>query len=338
MKIGVISPLNFPCSKGSESVVEGMVAEFVDALSKDKDFEVVLFATGDSDVPSNVELVKVREEAFHTYGHAECTGYLQKLIEEVNSLNYWLDVIHSAVPLWVSHRFKWCPVYKAMYGTVGVEGDIKQTMRRLADAGKLSGIIPVSEYAKRETPLTNYTEVVYNGLDFDRVGTLLPHEDYWLYMGKIHPDKHIEDAVRLSKEFGKKLVVAGDYTGYEDYFHKVLEKDIEYVGVLHEDKWEVYKKAELFVNLTGYPETFSMSNLEALACGTPVLCNGIGANPEIVRNGVTGYLINKNTNICRLAEKAIALDRVECRKSVEERFTVENMVQGYKNIYKREIG
>jgi len=196
---------------------------------------------------------------------------------------------------------------------------------------------------------TNWVGNVYHGLAPDRFSFVeSPRGDYIAYFGRIIQPKGLHLAIAAAQKAGLKLKIAGKhYTGYKDtYWREQIQPQlsdcVEYVGFIKDDaqKQDFLGNAKALIVPSIYDEPFGMVAIEALACGTPVLCLDSGALPEIIADGVNGYVITKNHDssetIAHLANaitKIDAISRKDCRASFEKSFTLKNMAQGYADIY-----
>ena len=162
--------------------------------------------------------------------------------------------------------------------------------------------------------------------------------DYLLFFGRIHPDKGTKEAIEIALKVGMKLILAGIIQD-NDYFKRNVEpfldnKLIEYVGVADPEKRdELLGGAYALLNPINIPEAFGLSVVEAMACGTPIISFNKGSMSEVISNGKTGFLVNSIEEAIKAFKKIAIIDRAECRKWVEKKFTVDRMVNDYIKIY-----
>jgi glycosyltransferase involved in cell wall biosynthesis len=190
----------------------------------------------------------------------------------------------------------------------------------------------------------DYAATVYHGIrtnDFPYIA--YPKGDYLLYYGRIHPDKGTREAVELALKTKEKLLIAGiiqDQTYFDTYVKPHLKTGhIEYIGSVGGDKRAaLLGNAKVLLHLINFHEPFGLSVVEAMACGTPVLALKKGSMPELITHGLNGYLAEDIPEAESLLKEVMAIPRYACRQSVEERFTVGKMAQGYEEVYKKIVG
>jgi glycosyltransferase involved in cell wall biosynthesis len=137
-----------------------------------------------------------------------------------------------------------------------------------------------------------------------------------------------------------RLVLAGPVqTGQDEFFAKEVEPGlgdgVEYVGEADaERKRELYLRARALLMPIRWPEPFGLVMVESLACGTPVIAFPEGSVPEVVRDGVTGFVVDDEHAMAEAIGRAAGLDPEVCRRDCDERFGVEAVVRGYEDVYR----
>lgn len=200
----------------------------------------------------------------------------------------------------------------------------------------------ISCASKNGSPDRNYLGVVYNAIDVASFPYDEDKEDYLLFLSRICPEKGPVTAIQVAKMLGKKLIIAGKVDKVDkEYYHRVVEplidgKLIHFFGEANgEQKRELYRKAMVVLMPLDWEEPFGLVMAEALACGTPVIAFPRGAAPEILVDGVTGYLVN---GVEEMVQAVYRLDRInpkDCRRHVQEHFDVPVMADGYLAVYER---
>jgi glycosyltransferase involved in cell wall biosynthesis len=162
--------------------------------------------------------------------------------------------------------------------------------------------------------------------------------DYLLFLGRMIQDKGPLQAIEIARQAEMPLVLAGPAEdGFEQRVAPLVDGErVSYVGrVQMPQRDRLLAGAAALVYPLQYPEPFGLVPIEAMACGTPVLGVRIGAVPELVEPGVTGYLAESWDGLPALVPDALALDRREIRKRARERFDYTKMVDGHEALYRR---
>lgn len=165
-------------------------------------------------------------------------------------------------------------------------------------------------------------------------------DGYLLFFGRIHPDKGAAEAIAVAKRTGRRLVLAGIIQD-ERYFEREVAPHldggtIEYIGSVGPDRrGAVLGGAAVLLHLINFDEPFGLSVVESMACGTPVIACSRGSMPELIRDGVNGFLTDGTIDGAVAAVvPAVALDRAAVRASVERRFSIERMTDAYLEAYR----
>ena len=203
-------------------------------------------------------------------------------------------------------------------------------------------LVSISDSQRKPLPWVNWLGTVHHGMPPD---SLLPGEGkggYLAFLGRISPEKGIDQAIDIAIRSGKKLKVAAKIDRADrEYFEKKIEPLfahplIEFVGEIgHHDKAEFLGNAEALLFPIDWPEPFGLVMIEALACGTPVIAHPFGSVPEIIPDGVGGFLVRTIDEAVEAVERIGELDRADCRQHFELNFTDERMALDYLKIYQQ---
>lgn len=192
-------------------------------------------------------------------------------------------------------------------------------------------------------PALTYAATIHHGIELDTF-PFDPHgSDDLLFFGRIHPDKGAGEAVRAARASGRRLLMAG-LVQDEGYHRREVEPFIDgdrvrYAGVLGGgERLRALGGARALLHLIGFDEPFGLSVVEAMACGTPVIAYRRGSMPELIEDGVTGFLVDSFDEAVAAIERVRELDRAACRAAVAERFTVERMADDYLRLYRQITG
>ncbi len=175
-------------------------------------------------------------------------------------------------------------------------------------------------------------------------------EPYFAFMGRMAPEKGVSDAITLAERSGIPVHIATSNRAentHTQFFQTEVAPRLgfgkaELVGFMDaRAKDEFFGGALAFIFPIHWEEPFGMVMIEAMACGTPVIAYNRGSVSEIVKDGVTGFIVEPERGVEGLVEavkRVGEIDRAACRRHVEENFTVEKMVEGYEKVYKKVLG
>jgi glycosyltransferase involved in cell wall biosynthesis len=201
-------------------------------------------------------------------------------------------------------------------------------------------VIAISQHQASTASGVPIAATIHHGVDLDGFPVGNGSGEYALFLGRMFAGKGVDLAARLAREADMPLVIAGkmreesEIEYFEAKVKPLLDDDIVYVGeVDHATKLELLGNARCLLNPIIWPEPFGMVMIEALACGTPVVTTGFGAAPEIVEDGVVGFVCNTEPELLEALARVDAIDRGRCRSIVEERFSAERMVRDHLSLY-----
>jgi glycosyltransferase involved in cell wall biosynthesis len=316
---------------------ERIVAELVQELDR-RGHKVTTFASGDSQIPG--ELVETVPEALRPRGFADDpTTYFEATVRMVLDRADDFDLIHGHLDRWNLDlvRGAGVPVASTFHGRLDVP------WAREAFADSPPGLVAVSYDQARVHPEADWT-VIHHGLTFDLPPFVeMPGEDF-CFVGRITPEKGILDAIEIARLTGRRLLIAAKVATSAieiDYEAAVVKPalaraDVTMLGELSDperDRLVASSRAALIPS--AWPEPFGLVVIEALACGTPVLVRRSGAIPELVRDGIDGFIGDDAQQLAYFDAGLDRLDRAEIRASALGRFSVERMVDSYETVYRR---
>jgi glycosyltransferase involved in cell wall biosynthesis len=196
-------------------------------------------------------------------------------------------------------------------------------------------LITISNAQRKGFPDLNYLATVYNCVDTDQYSYNATPDEYLLMIGSIGRHKNQKDAIRLAKETNMQLILAGKIRE-QDYFEE-LKKDIDGKQIVYKgevgsaEKIQLYKNAKAFIFPILWEEPFGLVMIEAMSCGTPVLAYNNGAIAEVVADGKTGFVVDTYEALVKKVQECVVLKRADCRKHIEQHFTIAKMIDGYEN-------
>ncbi|MBV8245126.1 MAG: glycosyltransferase, partial [Candidatus Eremiobacteraeota bacterium] len=191
-------------------------------------------------------------------------------------------------------------------------------------------------------PGLSYLGTAYNGVDPTEFSFNATPGEYLVFLGRFHEEKGAHLAIEIAQRSGVRLVMAA-IPQDEAYFRERVQPHIDgdrvqFLGAVErEGRDELLSNALALVHMTTRPERFGLTMIEAMSCGTPVLGAKMGSIPEIVTDGVTGFLCDGVDDAVLRVPQLASLDRRACRARVEAEFTVERMIDRYLAIYAKAL-
>lgn len=323
---------------GTERIVHELVTE----LDR-RGHLVTTFASGDSVVPGR--LVETVPEALRSAGHAaDSAPYLYQTIRAVLDRADEFDIIHS--------HLEWANLLLAQVSPVPVvstfHGRLDAPWAAAMFRDPPAGLVAISRNQASTQPWLPWAGIVHNGLTLTGMPIDRPRGDALCFVGRMGPEKGIVEAIDIAKAAGRPLRIAaklGPTTAERDFFQDVFTPALEaagsavdFVGELEQAERDILFAESYAALMPGsWPEPFGLVAIEALACGTPVIARRVGALPEIIRDGVDGFLGSDVADLARLVDRVDGLDRDEIRRSVLRRFSAARMTDGYEAVYRTMI-
>ena len=192
-------------------------------------------------------------------------------------------------------------------------------------------------------PGLRYAATIHHGIvlddfPFDPVGS-----DDLLFFGRIHPDKGASEAIAVAHATGRRLHMAGIVQD-QGYHERAVAPHVDGRRVVYDGpvggtaRTAMLGKAAALLHLIGFDEPFGLSVIEAMACGTPVIAIRRGSMPELIDDGVTGFLVRDVDEAIAAVARIGEIDRAACRAAVAARFTVDRMADRYIALYRTILG
>ncbi|MFK3889126.1 glycosyltransferase family 4 protein [Sphingomonas sp. NPDC079357] len=191
-------------------------------------------------------------------------------------------------------------------------------------------------------PDLRYAATIHHGIPLDDFRFDAGGGEALLFFGRLHPDKGAAEAIAAAHATGRALNLYGivqDQGYYDRAVAPALGDRIRYHGAVGgEARVAALGKARALLHLINFDEPFGLSVIEAMACGTPVIATRRGSMPELIEDGVTGFLVDTPQEAVAAIERAGDIDRAACRRAVAERFSVARMADDYIALYRRILG
>jgi glycosyltransferase involved in cell wall biosynthesis len=203
-------------------------------------------------------------------------------------------------------------------------------------------LVSISNAQRLPLPAANWIATVHHGLSVDQYRFHPTPEDYLLFLGRISPEKCPDAAIEIALRAGARLRIAAKVDPVDEpYFARVVRPMldhplIEFLGEKSEtEKIALLANARALLFPIDWPEPFGLVMIEALACGTPVIARRRGSVPEVVRDGVTGFVSETDDEMVAAIGALDRIDRRLCRTAVEQDFTATAMTDQYVALYER---
>jgi glycosyltransferase involved in cell wall biosynthesis len=329
---------------GTERVVHTLTEELIR-----RGHEVTLFAAGDS--RTSARLVPTCEHAAwrHDPAYSDFAALFSvtvgRALREVDNF----DVVHSHLDHFgfALTRQTSTPVVTTLHGRLD-KPESEPLYREFAHVP----LVSISHAQRAPVAWANFVATVHHGIDLDQFTfNPVPHP-YLAYIGRVSPEKGLDTAIRVARRaglplrvsariplpFGRDAEARADWEYWEQAVTPLLDADVEIVGeVGGADKDALLRQAAAVLFPIRWPEPFGLVMIEALACGTPVLALRNGSVPEVLQDGVTGFICDTEDELVLAVGRLGELDRARCRKEAEQRFSPSEMARAYERVYERLI-
>lgn len=348
MKIAIIAPVMGPIPPIKYGGIELIVDELAHGLAK-RGHQVTVFCAGTSTIVGE-NIVRFETSPYPTREHPnENRMWERRQLEEVLARQHEFDVIHlnyeptvcrfevDGVTKNLLDVFK-TPVALTFHNTT----DIVENIAYYQSTPSLyrHTMIFVSKNQRKPVAFFPNTHVIYNALPIDRFTVENEKDNYLLFLGRITPTKGLLEAIAVARAIHIPLYIVAkidpvDKEYYETQIRSHIDGElIRYVGEADFDEKVSYlQKAQCLLFPICWEEPFGLVMVEALACGTPVIAFRRGSVPEIIQDGVNGYIVDTVEQMVDGVARLGALSPQRCRQSVEKRFSVERMVNEYEQVF-----
>lgn len=338
MRIAQVAPLAERVPPPGYGGIELVVSHLTDELVR-RGHDVTLFASGDSQTLAKLESVVPR--ALRLDPTVKEPGVYDMLqLNRVYELADEFDIVHfhngySALPL--AQLMKTNVVHT-------LHGNFTADSYKLYQKYGKQGYISISNAQREGGPDIHYVSTVYNGIDIEAYPFFPKPQDppYLAFLGRISPEKGIQNAIAIAKQTGWHLKIAGkvdpvDVKFYENEIKPLIDgKQIEYWGETnHQRKVELIGNAVATLFPITWKEPFGLVTIESMCTGTPLIAMNLGSVPEVIADGKTGIVCNSLEEMIAAIPKVMELDRQICRDRVVANFSIAKMVDGYEAAYQK---
>jgi glycosyltransferase involved in cell wall biosynthesis len=335
MRIAQIAPLTEAVPPrlygGTERVVSYLTEELVGL-----GHEVTLFASGDSTTTARLEAVWPRALRFETDLRAPSAAQML-LLETVYQRADEFDVLHFHLDYWSFSLFsrQRTPFLTTLHGRL----DLPE-FQPLYNQFRQVPLVSISDSQRRPLPQANFVATVQHGLPEALLRPRPVKPGYLAFLGRIAPEKRPDAAILIARRAGIPLRIAAkvdrvDEAYYRDKIRPLIDgRHVELIGEIGDaDKSEFLSGAIALLLPIEWPEPFGLVMIEAMACGTPVIAFNSGSVPEIIEDGLTGFIVENEAAAVAAVERAARLPRGPIRQRFEQRFTVRRMAEDYLRLY-----
>jgi glycosyltransferase involved in cell wall biosynthesis len=337
MKIAQIAPLIESVPPRGYGGTERIVSYLTEQLVR-IGHDVTLFASGDS--KTSAKLVRCADRALRLDGRNEATisatlvmlEQVRRRAEEFDILHFHIDLLHCALFRPIARR-----TVTTLHGRLDMAG-LSAFYREFSDLP----LVSISMAQRAPMPPVAWAGNVYHGIP---AGLLRfepkPSGDYLAFLGRISPEKRVDRAIEIARAAGLPLKVSAKIDPADREYHaqvadKFKDPLVVFPGEIDEvEKSEFLAHARALLFPIDWPEPFGLVMIEAMACGTPVIAYRSGSVPEVVEDGVTGFIVENEEGAIAAVGQLGRLDRRTIRARFEERFSARRMVREYERQYRK---
>jgi glycosyltransferase involved in cell wall biosynthesis len=336
MRIAQVSPLYEAVPPklygGTERVVYSLTEELV-AMGHD----VTLFASGDS--ITSATLAPMRDQALRLDPSVKDPIALHyRMVELIYRIKDDFDVIHFHIdyfPLSLFSRQN-VPFLTTLHGRLDI-AEFVEVYGTFRDAPFVS----ISDSQRKPIPQLNWVRTVLHGMPADLLTPQPAKQEYAAFLGRISPEKGVDKAIRIAGRAGMKLKIAAKVDNadkeYYDSQIKPLIRDnpfVEFIGEINDQQKPAFLSgAQALIFPIDWPEPFGLVMIESMACGTPVIAYRSGSVPEVLDEGVSGFIVSDEDEAVAATKKLHQLDRATVRATFDRRWTARRMAEDYVEVY-----
>lgn len=339
MKIAQVSPLFESVPPKAYGGTERVISYLTEELVR-RGHDVTLFAAGDSItrahlVPAIAESIRPdmsqHRQTWMAY-HCIQMDQVAELADRFDVIHFHTDYLHF--PLARTFR---TPHVTTLHGRLDFD-ELLPLCKHFADVP----LVSISQSQRSPLPWANWVETVYHGLPPDLYSFQPDHGNYFVFIGRVSPEKRLDRAIDIATRCGMPLYIGAkidkvDVAYFNERLKPLLRSPlVQYVGEVNEkEKRELLEHATALLFPIDWPEPFGLVMIEAFSCGTPVIAYPHGAVPEILEDGVAGFIVTNQEDAVSAAQRVASIDRKGCRQAFERRFTVAHMAEHYLRVYRR---
>ncbi|MGS0893415.1 glycosyltransferase family 4 protein [Burkholderia stagnalis] len=332
MRIAQIAPLHEAVPPKLYGGTERVVSYLTEALVE-MGHDVTLFASGDSQTSAKLEACWPQALRLDPTIRDVMAPHML-LLEQVRRRAEEFDVLHCHIDYYPFSLFSRQPVphLTTMHGRLDLP-ELQPIFNAFSDVP----VVSISDNQRIPLPQANWLSTVYHGLP-ENLLTPIPNvkPGYLAFLGRISPEKRVDTAIRIAEQAGLPIKIAAkldkaDRAYYEEKIKPLFAlPHVEYIGEISEaEKTEFLGNAHALLFPIDWPEPFGLVMIEAMACGTPVIAFKRGSVPEVIDNGVSGFVVEDELSAVAAVKRLDTLPREQVRAAFESRFSSKVMAQNY---------
>lgn len=339
MKIALLSPpivpVPPPLAGGTERVVSLLCREYQRA-----GHEVTLFAPSDSteevELVSPGKSVSARDDVAPSLPSALEAISISQILERIDEF----DIVHCHTEF--SHLAAFQHVWEKVFTTLHWRLDENDRQEAYAYFNKAK-VVGISRSQLRPFSGSNSASLIYHGIDEDIYSPSLKTSGHLSFLGRLTDQKRPDVAIRIAQACNLPLQIAGNQDGgnpeyYERYVAPHLTDEICYNGEVDDaGKNALLGSSRALLFPIDWDEPFGLVMIEAMACGVPVIAWNKGSVPEVIEDGVTGFIVDTEEQAISAVHRLHELDRPTIRSRFEERFTARRMAKDYLNLFQKHL-
>jgi glycosyltransferase involved in cell wall biosynthesis len=338
LRIAQIAPLAEAVPPRLYGGTERVVAHLTDALVE-RGHDVTLFASAEARTAAR--LVPMRKQAIRldpttlksdVAAHLAMLHEVRRRADRFDVLHFHIDLMHFPLFEALAER-----TVTTLHGRLDL-ADLPDVYRRWREYP----LVSISDSQRRPLPSANWAATIQHGIPPDLFEYSPSADGYLAFVGRISPEKRPDRAIEIAQRAGMPIriaakVDAADAAYFRDVIRPLLAgSDVEFLGEVDDaGKCELLRGATALVFPIDWPEPFGLVMIEAMACGTPVIAWDVGSVPEVVDEGITGFIVRSVEAAAEAAHRAAALDRATIRAVFDRRFSVDTMARNYLDLYAR---
>lgn len=342
MKIALVAPIDESIPPKKYGGIGRIIASLANGLTR-KGHDVILLGPGDSETNAKVIPIFSKSigglKAYRNDPFARA-AYFQSAVAKIVTMlqKQKFDIInnHLGWRLVPFHKILSSPLITTLHTPLDESNkQITYTEHQSAQ------FISISENQRKPLPKLNYVATIYNGIDLSLYNFSPKHNDYFVFLGRMSPEKGAIEAIGVAKKLKVKLILAGaifewDYQYFNSKIKPLIDgKQTVFVGeVTDRQKNRLLRRAKALLAPIKCNEAFGLTFVEAMACGTPVIVFARGSAEEIIIHGKTGFIARSTEQMVKYCQNIDAIKREDCRSRALQ-FSAQKMIDKYEKVFQR---